>query len=271
VIAAGYDELVAAAMAVPVEGWDFSWLAGRAEGSDPSWSYCDLARAYIARTDELLDVDTGGGEMLASLAPLPQYTWATEGWPPNIPVARRRLEPLGVTVLPAEAGTLPLPDESVGLILNRHGRLVAPEIWRVLRPGGVLLTQGVGSEDCADLNELLGAPPAPARGGTARSAGEVLSAAGFHLTDIREEHPVLTFCDVGAVVYHLRLVSWQIPDFSPERYDVPLRRLHQRIGAEGTLDVHAHRFLIIAERPKQVPEISPDHHQRPANAAKDNA
>jgi pimeloyl-ACP methyl ester carboxylesterase len=78
VIAAGYDELVAAAMAAPVEGWDFSWLAGRAEGSDPSWSYRDLARVYIARTDELLDVDTGGGELLASLAPLPQYTWATE-------------------------------------------------------------------------------------------------------------------------------------------------------------------------------------------------
>lgn len=98
----------------------------------------------------------------------------------------------------------------------------------------------------------------------------MLSAAGFQLTDIREEHPVLTFYDVGAVVYHLRLVAWQIPDFDPGRYDVPLRGLHQRIGAEGPLGVHAHRFLIIAERPRRVPEMSRDHHQQPTNAAKDN-
>jgi hypothetical protein len=81
---------------------------------------------------------------------------------------------------------------------------------------------------------------------------------------------VLTFYDVGAVVYHLRLVAWQIPDFDPERYDVALRRSHQRIGAEGALDVHAHRFLIIAERPRRVPEMSPDHHQQRTNAAKGN-
>lgn len=245
-----YDELVAAAMAAPVGGWDFGWMAGRAEGPEPSWSYRDLAGAHIARTQALLDVDTGGGELLASLGPLPACTWATEGWPPNIPVARRRLEPLGVTVLPAEAGTLPLPDESAGLILNRHGRLVATEVRRVLRPGGVLLTQQVGSEDCANLNEMLTAPPARARGSwTARTAAKAVSAAGLHLTDVREEHPVLTFYDVGAVVRHLRLVAWQVLDFNPGRYDVPLRRLHQRIRAEGRLDVHAHRFLIMAERP----------------------
>jgi hypothetical protein len=245
-----YDELVAAAMAAPVEGWDFGWMAGRAEGSVPSWSYRDLARAHIARADGLVDIDTGGGELLASLGPLPQRTWATEAWLPSIPVARRRLEPLGVTVLAAEPGGLPIPAASVGLVLNRHGRLVAPEVRRVLLPGGVLLTQQVGSEDCADLNEMLGAPPAHGFGSwTASAAERALSAAGLHLVDVREENPVLTFYDVGAVVYQLRRVAWQIPDFNPGSYEVPLRRLHQRICAEGHLDVHAHRFLIIAERP----------------------
>jgi SAM-dependent methyltransferase len=250
VAAVSYEELVAAAMAAPVDGWDFGWMAGRAEGPKPSWSYRDLAHEHLARTEALLDVDTGGGELLASLGPLPACTWATEAWTPNIPIARRRLEPLGVTVLPVGAGTLPLPDGSVDLVLNRHGRLVPPEVRRVLRPGGVLLTQQVGSEDCADLNEMLAALPAHARGSwTARTATTALSAAGLHLTDVREEYPALTFYDVGAVVRHLRLVAWQVPDFDPWRYDVPLRSLHQRIRAEGHLDVLAHRFLIIAERP----------------------
>jgi hypothetical protein len=46
----------------------------------------------------LLDLDTGGGELLAASAPLPRRTIATEGWAPNVPVARDRLSPLGVEV-----------------------------------------------------------------------------------------------------------------------------------------------------------------------------
>ncbi|MFD5315293.1 class I SAM-dependent methyltransferase [Streptomyces sp. NPDC127098] len=250
-VAADYEELVAAALAAPVEGWDFGWSAGRVRGSDPSWSYPEEARALLATAERLLDVDTGGGELLASLRPLPRHTWATEGWPPNVAVARARLEPLGVTVVPTtDRETLPLPDGSIDVVLNRHGRLAAPEVRRVLRPGGVLLTQQVGSEDCAELNHALGAPPArPPGSWDLRTAREALSAAGMEPIRTAEEHPVLTFHDVGALVHHLRLVAWQVPDFSPERYDSALRRLHRRMCAEGRLDVRAHRFLIIAERP----------------------
>jgi SAM-dependent methyltransferase len=245
-----YDRLVAEAIAAPIEGWDFSWLAGRVEGSDPSWSYRELARAHLASAERVLDIDTGGGELLASLGPLSAQTWATEGWPPNIDVARRRLEPLGVTVLPApDPDELPISDASVDLVLNRHGRLVAPEIKRVLRRGGVLVTQQVGSDDCADLNNWLGAPPMrPPGSWTLRTANEALSAVGIRPTITREERPLFTFYDIGAVIYHLRLVTWQIPGFSPELYDAPLRRLHEHLRETGRVDVKAHRFLVVAER-----------------------
>ncbi|GAB2879816.1 class I SAM-dependent methyltransferase [Streptomyces mayteni] len=248
----GYEELVAAATAAPVTGWDFAWASGRAVGSDPSWSYPELARARVAAAERLLDVDTGGGELLASLAPLPRHTWATETWAPNVAVARERLGPLGVTVLPTDAtAELPLPDASVDVVLNRHGRLAAGEVARVLRPGGELLTQQVGSDDCAELNEALGAPPAhPPGSWDLRTAGAALTAAGLELTGTREEQPVLAFLDIGAVVHHLRMVAWQIPDFTPERYDAALRRLHRRIRAEGRFAVRAHRFLISGRRPE---------------------
>ncbi|MFF2375261.1 hypothetical protein ACFVUW_12875 [Streptomyces xiamenensis] len=70
----GYEELVAAAMAAPVGGWDFGALAGRVRGSDPSWSYPRAARARLAGAERLLDIDTGGGELLAALGPLPRHT-----------------------------------------------------------------------------------------------------------------------------------------------------------------------------------------------------
>ncbi|WP_238019061.1 class I SAM-dependent methyltransferase [Dactylosporangium sp. AC04546] len=252
-----FEDLVAEAQAVPLRGWDFTWLAGRTTGSDPTWSYPDLAGELLHARVRLLDIDTGGGELLASFAPLPAGGIAVEGWAPNVPVARERLEPLGVAVRYAPDGTLPVEDHSVDLVLNRHGRLDATEVARVLAPGGTLLTQQVGSDDCTGINQALGDPAAetgqaldaPARGGwDARTAADALTAAGLTVTDVREERPPFTFHDVGALVYQLRAVPWQVPDFTVERYEAPLRRIHDHIRAHGGFRVHAHRFLIRARR-----------------------
>ena len=94
-----YDDLVGEATGLPLTGWEFAWMDGRAAGFDPSWSYPDLARPLVRRAHSLLDLDTGGGELLADLAPLPAHTVAVESWAPNIPVARDRLTPFGVTVV----------------------------------------------------------------------------------------------------------------------------------------------------------------------------
>ena len=253
-----YEALVAAAMSASTDGWDFSWLDGRASGSEPTWSYPELARRLLSGSQRVLDVDTGGGELLASLTPPPGRTWATEGWRPNVQVARRRLEPLGVTVVPTiDAHRLPFGDEEFDLLLNRHGHVDPAECARVLRAGGQLITQQVGSGDCDDLNEALGAP---ARGDrtpawTLATATAALTRAGLRVTDAREEWPLLTFHDIAAVVYQLRMVSWQVPDFTVERYDDALRRLHARLRATGRFDVRTHRFLIVAGKPAR-PTIS---------------
>jgi len=236
-----YEELVAEAVAVPLRGWDFGWIAGRASGSDPSWSYAEIARPLVARATAVLDVDTGGGELLASLGPLPARTIATEGWEPNLAVARERL---GIEVRYAPGSALPVGDRSVGLVLNRHGRLDAAEVARVLEPGGVVLTQQVGSDDCAEINAALGAPPAHGKTWTASTAVTHLQAAGLTVTDVREEWPPFVFHDVGALIFQLRAVAWQVPDFTVEKYADALRRIH----GQGGLRARSHRFLIQAVR-----------------------
>jgi SAM-dependent methyltransferase len=136
-----YERLVADAQAGAVQGWDFTWMAGRAVGLEPSWSYTDTVVGLLPHARRVLDIDTGGGELLAhvhTLTPLPLQTTATEGWAPNLPLATACLTPLGVRVLPAPGARLPVPRASVDLVLNRHGRLVADEVTRVLAPGGRL-------------------------------------------------------------------------------------------------------------------------------------
>jgi SAM-dependent methyltransferase len=241
-----FERLTAEAVDVPLRGWDFGWLAGRISGSDPSWSYRDIAAELMRNRESLLDVDTGGGELLASMTPLPARTVATEGWEPNLAVARERLGELGVEVRFAPSSSLPVADRSVALVLNRHGRLEAAEVARVLSPGGELLTQQVGSDDCAGINEALGAPAAYPTRWDAAAAAEALTAAGFTVVDVREEWPPFRFFDVGALVYQLRAVTWQVPDFTVGRYENALRRIDDHIRAEGEFRVRSHRFLVHA-------------------------
>jgi SAM-dependent methyltransferase len=239
-----YQQLVAEAVGVRLTGWEFAWLDGRAVGSQPSWSYPELARALVRRAGSLLDLDTGGGELLAELAPLPAHTVAVESWAPNTPVARDRLAPFGVSVLTE----LPAGEEEFDVVLSRHGRLPVEDIARLLRPGGTLLSQQVGSDDLAELNAALGAPPPSARRWDAEVAIAALRAAGLEVTDVREEHPPLTFHDIGAGVYQLRAVPWQVRDFDPRRYERALRRIDAMIRTYGGFTVSAHRFLIQAFR-----------------------
>ncbi|MFZ3493381.1 class I SAM-dependent methyltransferase [Streptomyces sp. 5.8] len=240
-----FETRVAEARQATMTGWDFSWLKGRADGEGPSWDYEQQARALLPRARSLLDIDTGGGELLASFAPLPPRTAATENWMPNLQVARQRLSPLGVEVHRA-AGSV-LPPGRFDLIFNRHGLLDAASIRAALAPGGRLLTQQVGSRNQLELNEALGIPsPAGSGSWTLAVAVAALEGAGLHVSTAREEMSPCTFRDIGAVVFQLQAIPWQFPGFDPAGYEPALRRLDRHIRIAGGFTAHDHRFLIEA-------------------------
>ncbi|MEV0144765.1 MULTISPECIES: methyltransferase domain-containing protein [unclassified Nonomuraea] len=247
----GYSDLVDQAVRASIRGWDFSWLRGRTTGGKPSWAYTERASVLLSTARRVLDMDTGGGEVLASLAPLPHHTVAMEGWQPNLPIAAKRLGPMNVTLLGGTADRIPAREATFDLVLNRHGGLDAVEVARVLAAGGRLLTQQVGSRNGLELNLALGAPPsADPESWTLAIAVEQLHNCGMLVLDAREEMVDHTFHDIGAIVFQLRAVPWQVPGFDHDRYEKPLRALHERIRSEGAFTVHDHRFFIEAELPR---------------------
>jgi hypothetical protein len=101
----------------PSTGWNFSCLKGRMEEQLNllPWDYEATVRSLLLNARGLLDMGTGSGEFLASLSPLPPDTCATEGWAPNIAIARQRLGPLGVTV----TGTVFMFDIKYVIVISR--------------------------------------------------------------------------------------------------------------------------------------------------------
>src|SRR6202046_5462150 len=115
-----FEDLVAEADSVSVDGWDFSWLDGRATEERPSWGYQQALSRRLADVSARLDLHTGGGEVLAGAGPFPPTMAAVETWPPNAALATQRLHPRGVVVITTrDEPPLPFSDGAFDLVTPR--------------------------------------------------------------------------------------------------------------------------------------------------------
>ncbi|MGA5065140.1 class I SAM-dependent methyltransferase [Streptomyces exfoliatus] len=248
-----FEDLVTEAESAPMEGWDFSWLQGRATEQRPSWGYQRMMGERMAAATAALDIQTGGGEVLAGVPKLPDLAAATESWPPNVAKATRLLHPRGVVVVADEdEPPLPFADEAFDLVVSRHPVTVWwDEIARVLRPGGTYFSQQVGPSSVFELVEYFLGPQTEEvrRARHPDDARRDAEAAGLEVVDLRSESLRTEFLDIGAVIYFLRKVIWMVPGFTVDRYRDRLRELHGRLEADGPFVAHTARFLIEARRP----------------------
>ncbi|MEM7363565.1 MAG: class I SAM-dependent methyltransferase [Pseudomonadota bacterium] len=233
----------------PFEGWDFSHLKGRRLESALPWSFASLAREYLRTATHVLDMDTGGGERLLALkdnwAP---HMSASEGYPPNVELAKKRLDPEGVDVRDSGDGLeMPFEDNEFDLILNRHGFFNLDEIRRTLVPGGIFLTQQVDGQNMADLAEAFDVSYE-----STYSEDEVcrnLEAQGFDINRSKTHDCTNDFTDVGAIVYLLTAIPWVVPGFTVDSHAHHLHALQSRLEQTGALRFHSRYFLVIARAP----------------------
>lgn len=262
---AEFERLIEEAQAQPVSGWDFSWLGPRMVTKPLPWDYDSLVLRHAHTSPDLLDLGTGGGEWLAGLPFRPPGTVATEGWEPNIEVARSRLRPLGVTVVRAKGapdnieqqsdetrGRLPFPAESFHLVVDRHEAFVPSEIARVLVAGGRFITQQVGG-NYDDFRRLLDLPvELRSREWDLSFAAAQLEAAGLRACGSDEGEQEISFTDVGAIVWYLKAVPWTLPEFSVTEHRARLAELHARITRENPAVVRLPAFYVEAMKPAVV-------------------
>jgi SAM-dependent methyltransferase len=245
-----FEALIEEANDALIEGWDFSWLDRRATEERTPWGYSRLAAQAAAGISSLLDLQTGGGELLAELPRLPVLTVAAEGWEPNVARAATRLRARNAWVVAAEDNMLPFGDGTFELVLSRHPVLTWwNEVARVLAPGGRYLSQQVGPRSMAEVTEFLMGPQGGPSPRTPEAAVANAESVGLQVQKVQSARLRATFSDVGAVVYFLRLVIWIVPDFTVERYRDRLLALHRKIETEGAFVAHSTRFLIEATKP----------------------
>jgi SAM-dependent methyltransferase len=234
-------------------GWDFTYIGDRVVNAPLTWSYSSIIIPLLKNSKSLLDMGTGGGEFLASLFPLPKYTCATEAYKPNLSLAKEKLEPLGVSVYYSENDNhLPFEDDQFDLVINRHESFSVKEVHRILKPNGVFVTQQVGDKNDCKLRLALTESEKldDDTEWNLMYAENKLKDTGFEILIGHEDVTSTRIFDVGAMVYYLKVVPWELPNFSVDQYYSKLLALHQIIAEKGFLELknNNHRFIIKARK-----------------------
>lgn len=228
-------------------GWDFSGLEVRKLEPGPTWDYPALVREHARDRYAVLDMGTGGGELLSKLrGGLPARVVATEEWVVNAPIAYRRLTSLGIHLIWCRSFQLPFSDASFDLVLNRHEELEPHEVARVLRPAGRIVTQQVGKENWRELRGCF--PRMTDFGDLFGEYSRGFEAAGLDVTTRLQHIYRVAYQSLGDVVFMLAVTPWTVPGFDLERDLEALLALEAGCKTEDGLVLTESRFLIIAEK-----------------------
>ncbi len=234
-----------------IHGWDFSHIHGRYEAEkDLPWDYEKIVRRYLKRDWNIMDYDTGGGEFLLSLNHPYSKTSATEGYPPNVELCRKKLLPLGINFKECNVPSqIPFEDEAFDLVINRHGAFDARELFRLLRQGGMFITEQVGEDNDRDFVEMVlpkADKPFPHLNLTEQR--KHFEDAGFEIVRAEEAYRPIKFYDVGAFVWFAHVIEWEFPNFSVDQCFEPLLKMQERIDEDGRIEGTIHRYLIVAKK-----------------------
>ena len=197
---------------------------------------------------ELLDIDTGGGEFLLSLHHPYHNMSATEGYPPNVLLCDRTLLPLGIDFKEmSQYASMPFDDNSFDLVINRHGNYNVEELYRVIKPNGLFITQQVGSDNDKELIRLL-CPDAVKLFPNANLNYQLklFQNKGFSITLGEEAYRPIKFYDVGALVWFARIIEWEFQGFSVENNFDQLIEAQIILEQNGFIEGTIHRYLIVA-------------------------
>lgn len=230
------------------KGWDFSHLKNRIVCERLPWDYVHIVKQILKPHYKILDMGTGGGEILLSIGHTPKNTCVTESYEPNLKLCQEVLVPLGIVVKKVLHDILPFDSDTFDVVINRHESYDLSEVYRVLKPNGTFITQQVGCENHAPLNEIMIDEKVEGCNFNLSTQLKYFEREGFTLLYKDEFKGKAVFKDIGAIVYYAKTIPWEYPDFTVDNYKDKLLNLQNIIERFGGFDSIEHRFIVIAKK-----------------------
>lgn len=237
-------------------GWDFSKITKGMKVVGKKWSYLEIVKNYVNNKTILLDIGTGGGELLLKIARYVKKAYGIDYSRSMIKTARKNLlksKIQNVEFKLADAKQLPFPDNYFDVVICRHSDFSPKEVFRVLKPDGIFITQQVGENDKENIKKIFG------RG---QAFGEkVNSLMNRYLKELeRNGFKILRKDIYNATEYYANIEDLIfllkntpiIPDFDIEKDQKFLEEIEKKYKTASGIKTNSYRFLIICKKPVSV-------------------
>jgi SAM-dependent methyltransferase len=210
-------------------------------------------KSKLKPNDILLDMGTGGGELLLSLKHPHQQTYVTESYQTNYKLCKERLEPLGIKVeYISQGGEIPFHNAFFDIIINRHDEYQLNQVYKALKPGGLFITQQVGHKNNLQLAQKVLGKDYKAKNEMIKPFEECVKefkAHGFIVETQIEANVLTKYFDCYTLVYFCKIIEWEFPNFSVDAHIDNLRKINLEILENGYVEGQEHRWIIVARKP----------------------
>jgi SAM-dependent methyltransferase len=241
----------------PGHGWDFSRVQWE---SDPlPWSYSEIVRRYLSPVQRVLDLGTGGGELFIRLAEHYGSGVGIDGDPNMVAAADANLTDAvdcRVKFLAMDAAELQFPAAAFDVVLCRHAPAYPAEVARVLKPGGVFITQQIGARNHHNITTAFGCGPAGEHSlvesrQTVAAWAQDFAAHGCAIRAQAHYDVPYYYRDVESLVFWMKALGCP-PDLDAEahvdRYAATLLDLVTQHQTPRGIATNVHRELLIVQR-----------------------
>ncbi|MDK8193867.1 class I SAM-dependent methyltransferase [Paenibacillus sp. UMB7766-LJ446] len=235
-----------------MNGWDFSSLKVTSE--DIGWNFYEEVTRCTEPSDLMLDIGTGGGEAVLSIAHAALLLVGIDLSHGMIETAQRNLKASGsksnVRLVHMNAEQLTFPDQFFNVVSSRHCDFCATEVYRALGDGGIFLTQQVSENDKCNISEAfgLGQSMGVQPGTLMERYKHELGEAGFQDIQVREYNATEYYTTPDDLLFLLTHAPI-IPGFGEREFDFEcFQQFVEQNRCDKGIRTNSARFMLTARK-----------------------
>ena len=142
-----------------------------------------------------------------------------------------------------------ISDNTYDIVINRHESYNEQEIYRILKPNGIFITQQVGAFNNKELSRFFDenhVDQFPEL--TLERSIKRLKNNDFNILFSDEYFPILKFYDLGAIAYFAKIIKWEFINFNVKDNIDKFLILQEELKKVGYIPSKEHRFIIVAKK-----------------------
>ena len=232
-------------------GWDFSKLQVVSKGE--KWKFYDVVVKKSPNNSNLLDIGTGGGRRILKVASHFKFVIGIDLSESMIHTANnnlKRSKERNTKFFVMDAFDLRFPNNSFDIASCRHSPFSLQEVFRVLKSGGIFLTQQVSEGDKLNIKQVFGrGQNFDVKDGTAKNKYvHKLKKSGFEKIEVFEYNAKEWYKTPKDLIFLLQNTPI-IPGFGKQKEDfVLLSKFIDRYTTDKGILTNSKRYMIVAKK-----------------------